>query len=123
VSKGRTVELGDRHGKDAVAPQRAIIQRVSLVAGLVQVAGAKGVGVDDQDAAGFQVLDVGLQRRRVHGHQRVEKVAGGVNVLAAEVNLEAGDAGEGAGGGADFRGEVGQRADVVAEDGGGIGEL
>ena len=64
---------------------------------------------------GSQVLEVGLQGGRVHGHQGVELVAGRVDVVAAEVDLEAGDAGQGAGRGADLGGKVGKRADVVAE--------
>ena len=108
---------------DAVALERAVLERVGLVAGLVQVAGAEGVGVDDEDAARLEVLEVGLEGGGVHGDERVELVAGRVDVVAAEVDLEAGDAGEGAGRGADLGGEVGQRADVVAEDGRGVGEL
>ena len=72
---------------------------------------------------GSQVLEVGLQGGGVHGDEGVELVAGRVDVVAAEVDLEAGDAGQGAGRGANFGGEVGQRADVVAEDGRGVGEL
>src|SRR5581483_7666265 len=105
------------------ALQRVVLQRVGLVAGLVQVVGGEGVGVDDQDAARFEVLDVSLQRGRVHGHEGVEAVAGRVDVLGAEVDLEAGDAGQGAGGGADLGGEVGEGGDVVAEDGRGVGKL
>ena len=43
--------------------------------------------------------------------------------VAGEVDLEAGDAGQGAGRGADLGGEVGEGADVVAEEGRGVGEL
>ena len=66
---------------------------------------------------------VGFQRRGVHGDERVEFVARRVNVEAAEVDLEAGDASQSTDRGANLGGEVGQGADVVAEDGRGVGEL
>ena len=45
------VEGVDGHADDAVTLERAVFQRVVLVTGLVQVGGAEGVAVDDQDAA------------------------------------------------------------------------
>jgi hypothetical protein len=50
-------------------------------------------------------------------------VARGVDVLRAEADLEARHAGQRAGRSTNLGREVGQRADVVAEDGGGAGEL
>src|SRR5207244_113342 len=44
-------------------------------------------------------------------------------VVTGEVDLEPGDAGQGARRGADFRRKVGKRADVVTEHGGGVREL
>src|SRR5262249_12095884 len=117
------VERGDRHAEDAVAAQAAVFQRVAGAAGLVQVGGGEVVLVDDEDAAGLEVLEVGLQRGGVHGDEGVEVVAGGVDIAAAEVDLEAGDAGRRPRRGADLRGEVRQGADVVAEQGRGVGEL
>src|SRR5262249_15595836 len=52
-----------------------------------------------------------------------QRVAGGVDLGAGEVDLEAGDAGEGAGRGADLGGENGGRGDVVADQGRGGGEM
>jgi hypothetical protein len=46
-----------------------------------------------------------------------------MNVTAAEVDLETGHPGQRAGRGTDFGGEVGQGADVIAEDCRGVGEL
>ena len=47
------VQLVDRHLDQAVALERAVFERVVCVAGLLQVAGAEGVVVDDEDAAVF----------------------------------------------------------------------
>src|SRR5262249_62079168 len=113
------VELVDRNAEDLVALERAVLERVGLVAGLVQVAGAEGVGVDNQDAAGLEVLEVGLQRRGVHRDQGVERVARGVDLVAAEADLETRNTGERAGGRTDLGGESGPPAGV--RGGGGRG--
>ena len=95
--------------------QRVVLERVGVVADLGQVAlgEVRGVG-DDQPAAG-KVVDVGLERRRVHRDQHVRTVARGHDVVVGEVQLEARDAGQGALRGADLGGEVRQGRDVVAE--------
>jgi hypothetical protein len=89
----------------------------------LQVLGVEGVGVDDQDPARLEIAQVGPERGRVHGDQGVELVAGGVNVVAGKVDLEPRHAGERAGRGADLGREVREGADVVAENGRGVGEL
>ena len=63
------------------------------------------------------------QRSGVHRDQRVDAIARRVNVAAADVNLEAGHAADAAGRSTYFRGKVGKRAHVIAEDGTGAGEL
>src|SRR5439155_16319252 len=79
-----------------------------------EVALLEGRGVDDQQAAGLEIPKVHLEGGRVHRHQAVEAVAGRVDALAAELQLEAGDTEERAGGSADLGGEVRQGRDVVA---------
>ena len=111
-----------RHLEGLVVLDRAVLQRVGLVAGLAQVGGGEGVLVDDQRAARLQRAEVGFERRRVHRHQRVRVVAGGEDVARGEVDLEGGDAARGAGRGADLGREVRQRREVVADVGGGGGE-
>ena len=69
-----------------------------------------------------QVAQVGLQRRGVHRDEHVGGVARRQDVVVGEVQLEAGHPGQGALGGADLGGEVGQRRQVVAERGGLGGE-
>ena len=106
---------GQRDLVHLVAVQRAVLQRVGGVADLGQRARGELVGVDDDRAAARDVLEVRLQRRRVHRHQHVRRVAGGEDVVVGEVQLERGHAGQGPGGGPDLGGEVGQRRQVVAE--------
>ena len=88
------------------------------VADLGEVAGGELVGVDDDRRAAGDVAEVGLEGRGVHRDEHVGGVTGGQDVVVGEVQLEARDAGEGALGGADLRGEVGQRRQVVAHRGG-----
>ena len=120
---GTSVERRDRDREDAVGRQRAVRQGVARVADLVEVDGREGVLVDDEGAARREVAEVRLEGRRVHGHEDVGLVAGRVDLGRREAQLEAGDAGQGAGRGADLGREVRVGADVVAEDRRGAGEL
>src|SRR5262249_29726087 len=113
----------DGDAENPVSLQAAILQRIRFIARLVQVARAKAVRVDNQDAARLEVFEVRLEGGRVHRHQGVEPIARCVDIRATEMDLKAGDAGQGAGRGANFGRKVGQGADVVAQDGGGVGEL
>ena len=61
-----------------------------------------------------EILEVRLERRRVHRDEHVRRVARRVDLVGREVELEAGDAEQRAGGRADLGGEVGERRDVVA---------
>jgi hypothetical protein len=115
-------ERGQRHADDLPALQRAVLERVAGVADLGEVARGELVGVDDEQPAAGQVGEVGLQRGRVHGDQDVGGVARRHDVVVGEVQLEGADAGQGPRGGADLRGEVGQRGEVVAEGRGLAGE-
>ena len=70
-----------------------------------------------------QVGEVGRQRGRVHRHQRVDRVARRVDVLAGKMNLETAHAGQRAVRRANLGREVGERRDVVAHQGRRVGEL
>src|SRR4029453_3242688 len=102
-----------------VVVDRAVVQRVRLVARLAQVGVGEGVFVDDQRAARLQRGEVRFDRRRVHRHQRVRVVARAEDVARGEVDLEGRDDAWGAGRGADLRREVGQGREVVADVRGG----
>ena len=123
VGQGLADALVDVQLDDAAALEGAVLERVRRQPRLLQVALGEAAGVDDDHAAGLQVLVVDDQRGRVHGHEHVGGVARGVDVQRAEVDLVARDAGARARGGADLGGEVGEGGQVVAELRGGVGEL
>ena len=91
-----------RHVVHLELAERAVLERVRRVAGLVEVPLGERVPVDDQRAALDEVLEVRLQRGRVHRDEHVRPVAGREDVVVGEVELEAGDAGQRAGGRADL---------------------
>ena len=99
------------------------VERIARVGGLVQVLLGERIAVDDERAAGRQIDDVRLQRRRVHRDEHVRLVARRVDLGRREADLEPGHARQRAGRRTDLGGEIGQGADVVAEDGGRSGEL
>jgi hypothetical protein len=91
------------------------VERVDRVADLVQCALGELVGVDDERPAAADVVQVRLQRCRVHRHEHVRGVARGLDRVVGEVQLEGADAGQRARWGADLGREVRQRRQVVAE--------
>ncbi len=103
---------------DVEVVERPVLERVGVIAGLLQVALLERVGVDDQRPALRQVADVRLQRRRVHRDEDVRRVARREDVVVGEVELEARHARERAGGRADLGREVRERREVVSEQGG-----
>ena len=119
---GARRQRGHRDPVHAVALERSVLERVGLVSGLLEVALRERVLVDDDRRAAVELREVGLQRRRVHRHQHVRRVAGGQDVARGEVDLERRDARERPGRGADLGREVRQRREVVAEHRGRVGE-
>ena len=100
---------------DAVAVERAVLERVLRIIGLLEIDRTKRVGVDDQQTVRPQVPDVGLQRRGIHGHQDVGCVSGGEDVLGREVDLETRHSGEGSRRGPDLGREVRQGRQIVPD--------
>ena len=76
----------------SIRVERSVLERIALVAGLWQVAVGERVPVDDEGPARRQVVQVRLQRGRVHRDEDVRLVAGREDVVVGEVELEAGDA-------------------------------
>ncbi len=74
--------------------ERAVLDRVRLVSGLLEIALVEGVGIRDQRSALREIADVDLERRRVHRDEDARLVARREDVVVGEVHLEAGHAGE-----------------------------
>lgn len=106
-----------------VIAQAAIFERVTVVVGLFEVAAGKVVGVDNNFAAGLQVREIGFEGGRIHRHQHLGRVAGGQDVGAGKINLEAAHSGQGAGWGANFSRKVRHGADIIAKNSSRVAEL
>ena len=83
----------ERHGRHRdldhpVRRQRAVLQRVGLIAGLLEVALVERVGVDEDRPPLDQLVDVGPQRGGVHRDQDVGCIAGRRDVVVGELHLE-----------------------------------
>ncbi len=118
--------LGQRlHGgrDDPVTIETAVLQRVLLVPGPVEVPLDERFRVHDDRPVGTYVLHVRLQPCRIHRHEDVRFVAGGQNVEIGNLHLERRDAGEGPRRSADLGREARECGEVVAECRRGIGEL
>ena len=113
---------GDLDHLEAVAQmlERVLVR---LVARALERLLVERVAVDDHHAAGAQVVDVGAQRGGIERDEHVGLVGGRAHVGRGEVDLEARDACERAGGSADLGGEVGKRGEVVAGERRRFGEL
>ena len=110
------------HLVDGVGVERPVGQRVGGVARLGQVALLEGVAVDDEHGPLGHQVDVGLERGGVHGHEHVGRVTRGEDVVVRDVDLEGGHPVDGAGRGPDLGREVGERGEVVAQEGAARGE-
>jgi hypothetical protein len=105
-----------------IVREAVVLERVLGVAGPLDVLFDEGVLIHDEGAAGLQVAEVGHQRRRVHRNEHVGLVARRQDILVREMDLERGYTCERAGRRADLGREVREGCEVVAEDGGCIGE-
>jgi hypothetical protein len=90
------------------------VQRVLPVLGFAQIRLGECLAIDDQHPVRLQIFEVDLQRRRVHRHQYVAGIAGREDLAGGKMQLEAAHAGERARRGADLRGKIRQRAEIVA---------
>ena len=122
-AQGAGVEGTDGNAEDAVSLKAAVFERVAGVASFLEVGIGVLVLVHDEDAAAGQVRQVDFEGGRVHDDEGVRRVARRVDVEAGEADLEGADAGQGPLRGTDLGWEIGDGADVVAEDSGGLREL
>ena len=69
------------HWENAVLVERVVFERVAGHLRLAQVRLLETVAVDNQNSVRFQIRDVYLQRRGIHGNQHVDRVARRVNLV------------------------------------------
>ena len=89
VLQGLFGEFRDRGFHHLIVGEGAVHGGVILITGLLQSLLGNGVGVDNDDGAWTEPAHVGFDGSRVHGHENVAEVTGGVDGLVAEVDLEA----------------------------------
>src|SRR5271154_6446132 len=99
-----------------------IFERTDFNLRLTQIVFLEVVEVDDQDAVGLEVREIHFQRGGIHSDENVDGVTGGVHVVGGEVDLESADTRQSSGRGANLGREVGEGGQIVAEEGGGVGE-
>ena len=113
----------DIEGEQIPFRQAAVLERADRVFRLLEVALGEFPGVGDDQTARLHRSEVHLERRWVHRHQHIRRVARGVDLVAAEVDLEGADAEQRALGRADFGRKIGEGGEVVAGQRGRQGEL
>src|SRR5882724_10372650 len=94
--------------------EAAVVERVGLVADLVETLGVEFVAIDDQDAARAEIGNVRDQASRVHCYQGVDGVARRVNIAAGKMDLKSADARFRTARRPNLSGKIGERRDVVA---------
>ena len=123
VLQGPRIHAGDGHLDHPVAGERAVFERVGLVGCLAQVGVGELVCVHYDRSALGKIGEVCLQGRGVHRHKHVWGVPRGVDVVTGEAYLERTDARQRTGWSTNFGREVGDGADVVSDQRGGVREL
>ena len=111
-----------RHPDRPVAVECVVLEGVGLVSSLGKIAFVESIDVDDERSARAQLLEVVLESRRVHRDQAVWSVSRSENIEVGDLDLEAGDAGQGARWSSDLRGERRKGRQVVSEQSAGVGE-
>src|SRR3546814_13186309 len=80
--------LRDVEGKELPLRQAAVLQRIAVIFRLGKISLVELALVSDDEAAGLQRDDIGLERGRVHRDQQVGFVARGVALGCAQIDLE-----------------------------------
>ena len=88
LGEGFAIEPIDRHKKRAVGGEDAVLERVVDVAGLHEFGRHERVAVGDEQTARRQVGQMKLERGRVHGDERVEPIADGMDRVIGEADLK-----------------------------------
>ena len=121
--RGFLVQAAHRHRDQAVVIERAVLQRVGIVLGLLQIRRREGVLVRDDDAALLQFRQAYFQGRRVHCDQHKGGVSRRGDALIAKTQLVSADAAQGTNRGTDVRGKIRKRANRAAGHQCDVGEL
>ena len=74
--------------------ERMVGERIGRVAGALELASVNASRSTIMHGVGRHILDVRLERRRIHRDQHVGLVAGGENFAAGKIKLEAADSGQ-----------------------------
>ena len=104
-------------------PEAVVLERVGEITRLGQVAGVEFALVDDDQAAVAKLIDVHLERRRVHRDQHIGLVACGFDRGRAEIDLEGRNSERRTLRGADFGRKVGEGRKIVSRERGRKREL
>ena len=123
AADGLLVQPGHGHGDDAECRQFIALQRIGGVLGFRQIGRRELILVDHDDAAGLNLREADLQSRRVHGDQNVGRIAGRVNLVVGEIELETAHPPQKPGRGADLGRVIRQRADNRSRYRGDVCEL
>ncbi len=116
-------EFLHRSRQDMEPGQGTILEWTGFVVRLGKVPLIERIPIDDDQRTRLEVVDIRLQRRRVHGDQAVGAIPRCEDVPVGDVHLERGDSGDRAGRRANFCGEIRERREVVAEHRRAGGEL
>src|ERR1700674_1653771 len=111
------------HREETELVERMVLQRIHGHLRLAQIAFREAVAVYDENAVGFQVGDVDLERGGIHGDQHVDGVAGGRYIVGRKMQLEAAYTGERSRRRTNLSRVIRKGADIVAVECDGVGEL
>ncbi len=121
--QGHACEALQLDGEEPELVQRMVFEGIGSHLRLAQIGFLKAVGIDDEDAVGFQVGYIDLQRRGIHGNQDIHSVPRRVHVIGGKMKLIAAYARQRSGRSANLRGEVRKCSDIIAIQRHRIGEL
>ena len=119
VAKAEGLHRFERQRRDVESKhlpllETAVLERADIVLRLLEVALVELAGVGDDQAARLERAHIGLERRRVHRDEHVGRIARGIDLGRAEVDLERRDAKQRALRRADFSREIGEGRQIVA---------
>src|SRR5262249_34860878 len=73
-------EAFELDGEEAELVERMIFERIRGDLRVAEIGLGEGLVIDDENAVGLEISDIGLKRRGIHGDQYVNSVARRVNI-------------------------------------------